>query len=57
MEDLKYQADPDIVIMLIGNKLDLVDKNESFRKVAKEDARNFALENKMFFEETSAVTA
>ncbi|EGR31228.1 rab11b protein, putative [Ichthyophthirius multifiliis] len=57
MEDLKYQADPDIVIFLVGNKLDLVEKNESARKVSKEEARNFALENKMFFEETSAVTA
>lgn len=24
MEDLKYLADPDIVIMLVGNKIDLV---------------------------------
>ena len=33
MEELKYAAEADIVIMLVGNKLDLVEKNPSFRKV------------------------
>jgi hypothetical protein len=28
MEDLKLQADPEIVIMLVGNKLDVVEKDE-----------------------------
>ncbi|EGR33019.1 hypothetical protein IMG5_063600 [Ichthyophthirius multifiliis] len=57
MEDLKYQADPDIIIMLIGNKLDLVEKNDSARKVSIEEAKNLAIENNMLFEETSAQTA
>lgn len=29
--DLKYQADPDIVIMIVGNKIDLVEKNQAAR--------------------------
>lgn len=33
MEDLKYQAEPNIVIMLVGNKIDLVEKNPSTRYV------------------------
>jgi hypothetical protein len=30
------------VIILVGNKLDLVEKNESARKVSKEEAKNYA---------------
>jgi len=57
MEELKYHAEPDIVIMLVGNKVDLVDKNPSLRKVSREEARKLAQEHQMLFEETSAVTA
>ncbi len=57
MDDLKYQAEPDIVIILIGNKIDLCEKNPQMRKVQKEEAANFAHENKLLFEETSAITA
>ena len=57
MEELKYNADPDLVIMVVGNKVDLTDRNSSLRKVSKADAQNFAAENKLLFEETSAITA
>ncbi|KRX10643.1 P-loop containing nucleoside triphosphate hydrolase [Pseudocohnilembus persalinus] len=60
MEELKLQAEPDIVIMLVGNKLDKVDdssKDYSERKVSKKEAENFARENNLLFQETSAVTA
>jgi hypothetical protein len=43
--------------MLVGNKVDLVEKNSQARKVIKEDAANFATENKLLFEEASAITS
>lgn len=57
MDDLKYQAEPEIVIILVGNKIDLCEKNPQMRKVQREEAANFAHENKLLFEETSAITA
>ena len=57
MEELKYHAEPDIVIMLVGNKVDLCEKNPAMRKVKIEEARKFATENQLLFEEASAVTA
>ena len=33
MEEIKINCDPDIVLMLIGNKLDLVEKQPTLRKV------------------------
>lgn len=57
MEELKYHAEPDIVIMLVGNKTDLVDKNPSLRRVPREDAKKFADENGLLFEEASAITS
>lgn len=56
IESLKYQAEPDLVIILVGNKIDLCEKNPQMRKVTKEEAMNFAHENKLLFEETSAIT-
>ena len=56
IEGLKYQADPDLIIILVGNKIDLCEKNPQMRKVTKEEAANFAHENKLLFEETSAIT-
>ncbi|KAI9454296.1 ras family-domain-containing protein [Lactarius psammicola] len=49
-EELREHANPDIVIMLIGNKTDL----ESLRSVTTEEAAAFAAENGMGFIETSA---
>ena len=54
LEELRNLAEPDIVIMLVGNKLDLVTNPES-RKVSIQEAQNFALANKLIFMETSAV--
>ena len=42
--------------MLVGNKIDLVKKNPSLRKVSREEAQGFANKNKLLFEETSAVS-
>ena len=56
MEELRDQAEPDIVIMLVGNKLDLLDKNQSNCKVPTDVAAKFAKTNGMLFRETSTFT-
>ncbi|RCH95757.1 Ras- protein Rab-2A [Rhizopus azygosporus] len=53
LEDVRQHANPNTVIMLIGNKSDL----ESKRQVSREEAERFAQENGLFFLETSAKTA
>ena len=56
MAELKQFAEPDCVIMLIGNKLDLVNTNKGRRQVSFEEAKLFAEENKLVFYETSALS-
>lgn len=51
VEELRAHADNSIVIILIGNKADLVDK----RAVPTEDAVEFAEDQGLFFSETSAL--
>lgn len=51
VEELRSHADNSIVIMLIGNKADLVD----LRAVPTEDAVEFAEDQGLFFAETSAL--
>lgn len=51
VEELRAHADNTIVIMLIGNKADLVD----LRAVPTEDAIEFAEDQGLFFFETSAL--
>lgn len=57
MEDLKNQADANLIIMLVGNKVDLCRDDSSLRQVSREDGMRLAEENKMLFEETSAITS
>ena len=56
MEELRDHAEPDIVIMLVGNKIDLCDRNPEARKVTKEAGEKFAKDHGLLFEETSAIT-
>ncbi len=56
MEEVKEHAEPDIVIMLVGNKLDLCEERQADRKVSTERAMDFARENGLLFMETSAFT-
>ena len=51
--EVKRQANENIVIALVGNKLDL----ESKRSVENNEAKLFANENNLLFMETSAKTA
>ena len=48
--DIKQIAEPDCVFLLVGNKIDL----EEQRQVEKNEAKNFATKNKMYYIETSA---
>uniref|UniRef100_A0A5K3ET62 Ras-related protein Rab-18 n=1 Tax=Mesocestoides corti TaxID=53468 RepID=A0A5K3ET62_MESCO len=47
-----YTNNPGIIKMLVGNKIDLMERN-----VRKEEARDFALRSSMLFVETSALTS
>lgn len=51
--DVRQHANPNTVIMLIGNKSDLAKD----RQVSREEAEKFAKENDLFFLETSAKSA
>jgi len=51
MQELREYADPEIVIMLVGNKSDL----KSNREVATDDAKVFAKKNSLLYIEASAL--
>ena len=53
--DLTIQAEIGCVIALVGNKLDLIEKNERLREVSREEAEIYAKNNNMLFFETSAL--
>lgn len=55
--ELRSKADPDIIIMLVGNKVDLVEKNPSSRGVSREEAQEFATREGLYWIETSALTS
>ena len=57
IHDVKQQADPDIVIMLVGNKLDLIEPDGDRRAVGHQQGLEFAKENRLLFTETSALTS
>jgi len=57
MEELRQNAEPDIVIMMVGNKVDLVEKDPSARQVYFDAAAEFARQHGLFFSEASAVTS
>jgi Rab family protein len=55
LENLKQNAESDIVIMLVGNKSDIVKtEGEDAREVPTEAARHFAQHENLLFIETSA---
>jgi GTPase SAR1 family protein len=54
LNELKQYVEPDCVVMLIGNKVDLCDRNDKKREVSIEEAKNYAKENNLMFYETSA---
>merc|ERR1712150_189402 len=57
MEELRQSAEPNIVIMLVGNKVDLVEKDPGSRQVYYDAAAEFARQHMLLFSEASAVTS
>jgi len=57
MEELRQNANPDIVIMLVGNKVDLAEKDPQSRQVHGDTANEFARQHRLYFSEASAVTS
>ena len=56
MEELRASAEPECVIYLVGNQVDRAEINPALRLVPYEQAKTFADKNRLFFEETSALT-
>ncbi|CAE8632630.1 unnamed protein product, partial [Polarella glacialis] len=56
LEELRQNAEPNIIIMLVGNKVDLVEKDPTARQVHYDAAAEFARQHKLLFKEASAVT-
>ena len=52
--DLLNLGEKGCIIALVGNKLDLVERNERKREVSKYEAKSYADDNHMLFFETSA---
>ncbi|CCD23439.1 Rab family GTPase VPS21 NDAI_0B04050 [Naumovozyma dairenensis CBS 421] len=57
VKELHEQASKDIIIALVGNKIDILENNENERKVAREEGEKLAEEEGLLFFETSAKTA
>ena len=56
INEVKEHAEPDIVLMLVGNKLDIVIRDPSQRAVSTGRAEEFARKHNILFIETSAFT-
>lgn len=54
--ELRQYAEPDCIIYLIGNKIDLVADNPNARQVSMKEAKAFAQEQGLKFLETSALS-
>ena len=57
LQDLKELAEKECIIALVGNKIDLLDRNNRRREVSYEEGKELADNNNMLFYETSAVTS
>lgn len=56
INSIKEEADPDVVILLVGNKLDVVQHNMHLRMVKEADVKALAELNGLKHIEVSAVT-
>ncbi len=54
-KELRASAEPNLVIMLVGNKLDVCEEDRAARQVPREEAEAYAKKSNMLFEEVSAV--
>lgn len=56
LSEIRQNTEPYCVIMLVGNKVDLVERNNRKREVSFEEGKQFADENQLMFSETSALS-
>jgi len=56
LAEIRLHCEPNIVVMLAGNKRDLVNKDPSKREVSIEEAQMLAEENNLLFTESSALS-
>ena len=52
--EIKNYTDKECIICIIGNKIDIVQKNQNLREVSKEEGENFSKKNNTLFYEMSA---
>ena len=52
--ELKNYTDKDCIICIVGNKIDIVQKNNNLREVSREEGQNFSKRNNALFYEMSA---
>lgn len=55
IKELKANAEPNINIMLVGNKVDLCEADPKARQVTKEEGQRLADHQRLMFMESSAV--
>ncbi len=56
LKELRAHAEPDITIMLAGNKTDACEQDPAVRRITKEEGEKFAASQGTMFAETSAVS-
>ena len=52
--ELKNYTDKECIICIVGNKIDIVQKNQNLREVSREEGENFSKKNNSLFCEMSA---
>ena len=52
--ELKNYTDKECIICIVGNKIDIVQKNQNLREVRREEGENFSKKNNSLFYEMSA---
>lgn len=57
VNNLRENAEPEIIIMLVGNKQDITESNAMLRKVSYDEGKEFAAGNGLLFCEASAASA
>lgn len=56
LQEIESHTEDGIKIMLIGNKLDIVEEDASKRKVDRSEIMEFAKKHNLIYEETSALS-
>lgn len=57
LREVREGASQDVIIMLVGNKVDLTERDPSIRQVYRDRAAEFAIQQGLLFTEASAVTS